>query len=584
MRLYSFNITNFKSIIDSGECKISPEDNLIILAGQNESGKTSILEALDFFANGPSKNFAKLHQRQRLIPTVECKFLLDKIDFTKLPESITDDRVKKYFTKHSEVSLIRGNTETGSHDVIYLAQKTKDDLVNFLEQNKSTKNSPESDDPTPNLIDLIEKWLVSNIKSFILYESFDHLLPGEMTIAEIEKYPAVRDFEKVFKVNFADLAIKDGREIRREELRINTESSDDLNTYWKQKLEDGGKYNFECKISTREPIETTRIEFMINRNDGEPLYLEQKSQGFRWFSSFNLKLRSHGANKEQLNQLIILIDEPGQGLHEKAQLDVKTVLDELASQGAQIIYSTHCANLIGGENGIEFSRIRVITNNKEEGTKARNISQYIHKNGNKDAITPIRTALGLNTINPVLDGNKRNVIVEGITDHFYFEAFKNLLDKNPDYCFIPTVGVNNVPTLISIMIGWGINYKAVFDKDPNQGQKAFRDIKKHFFKSQEDQIENFVMQPDGCLGIEDLFTQGDFVKHLVDRELTEEESGKRNSEVAKSSGNKELMARLFLDKTPDISVDDLEPQTISNFTAVFDWLDAKFNSQEQNGN
>lgn len=52
MRLYSFQIKGFKSVIDTGECKISDVDNIVVLAGQNEAGKTTVLEALDFFKNG----------------------------------------------------------------------------------------------------------------------------------------------------------------------------------------------------------------------------------------------------------------------------------------------------------------------------------------------------------------------------------------------------------------------------------------------------------------------------------------------------------------------------------------------------
>ena len=44
MRLYSFRVQNFKSIIDTGEVKLPLDDNVTILAGQNESGKSSILD------------------------------------------------------------------------------------------------------------------------------------------------------------------------------------------------------------------------------------------------------------------------------------------------------------------------------------------------------------------------------------------------------------------------------------------------------------------------------------------------------------------------------------------------------------
>jgi AAA15 family ATPase/GTPase len=47
MKLLKFRIRNYKSIVDSGDCYFS--EKLTILAGKNESGKTTILEALEDF-------------------------------------------------------------------------------------------------------------------------------------------------------------------------------------------------------------------------------------------------------------------------------------------------------------------------------------------------------------------------------------------------------------------------------------------------------------------------------------------------------------------------------------------------------
>ena len=47
MKLKSFRIFRYKSIVDSGECTLSSD--FTILIGKNESGKTAILEALRDF-------------------------------------------------------------------------------------------------------------------------------------------------------------------------------------------------------------------------------------------------------------------------------------------------------------------------------------------------------------------------------------------------------------------------------------------------------------------------------------------------------------------------------------------------------
>ena len=48
MRLNGFSIENFRSIQKSGWCEISVEE-VAVLVGQNEAGKSSILEALMAF-------------------------------------------------------------------------------------------------------------------------------------------------------------------------------------------------------------------------------------------------------------------------------------------------------------------------------------------------------------------------------------------------------------------------------------------------------------------------------------------------------------------------------------------------------
>ena len=45
MPLIAFRITNFRSVVDSGWVSFSADD-VTVLVGQNESGKTSILQAL----------------------------------------------------------------------------------------------------------------------------------------------------------------------------------------------------------------------------------------------------------------------------------------------------------------------------------------------------------------------------------------------------------------------------------------------------------------------------------------------------------------------------------------------------------
>ena len=308
--------------------------------------------------------------------------------------------------------------------------------------------------------------------------------------------------------------------------------------------------------------------------------------GFRWFSAFHLRLRALMKRSEKYKNAendvntIILIDEPGQNLHDIAQKDVKKILDETAKKQIQIIYSTHNPNLIGdiNSNEIELTRIRLVSNEKDDGTRVYNIAQFIarKKGGSIDALSPIRTAMGLNSTGSIFDKNKLNVVVEGITDNYYLTAFRILYKYNTNLHFIPVCGVDNVKSMVGLLTGWGMNYKAVFDDDPNQGRKAYNDLKKHFFENDDTFAHKYIYKIKDCHGIEDVFSKEDFRRIVCDRELAKEDEKKSNSEIVKESG-KELVARQFLEKVKlDPHSVTLSSETKKKVKEIFDWLYEKF--------
>lgn len=609
MRLSSFKIQNFKSIINTARCHLSDTDNILVLAGQNEAGKSAVVEALNFFRNGPNEDFNKLHRRKNEHPEVVCWFLLDDDDIENIFTESQNQKLKDFLFKNRELSFKRGSVSEDKFEKIVLTNESKEFLKHFFDipsppkiasaqpKDTTTAVEPATDQPAettttvspsteaPYSLDDFENFFIIEIRKFLFFDLFNDLLPSEVKISDITKYPAVQDFEKVYKVNFAEIVTKDSRDITREELRINNAATDDLNTYWRQKLEEDSKYNYKIKITPSEKVTfgdppqeaqtDAKVQFYIDRDDEDPLYLEQKSKGFRWFSSFNLKLRAYGADDIFIQNLVILIDEPGHGLHEKAQLDVKEVIEELAQKGAQIIYATHYANLIGTE-GKEFARIRLVSNSKKKGTLVQNPAQYASAAGSKDALSPLITAMGIHSVGSILDQQKLNVVVEGITDHYYFSAFKKLLKKDDRLAFLPACGVSNVPNLVSVLIGWACKYKAVFDDDPGSGRKAYNLLKNEFYEKSDEMAHKHIYKLPGCNGIEDIFEPQDFHKYVLNEETTPTRS-EPNSKLAE--GKKELLARLFLERIENEEV-KLDAKTIKKIEDLFDWLYKKFNIKE----
>jgi predicted ATP-dependent endonuclease of OLD family len=75
MKLTAFRIRNFRSIVDTGWQNTSP-DNITCLIGQNESGKTSILEGLKVFYTGVISE--DVLRSDLSLPEVSCRFNIPK--------------------------------------------------------------------------------------------------------------------------------------------------------------------------------------------------------------------------------------------------------------------------------------------------------------------------------------------------------------------------------------------------------------------------------------------------------------------------------------------------------------------------
>ncbi len=71
MKLIAFRIRNFRSIVDTDWQSLSP-DNITCLIGQNESGKTSVLEALKVFYSGVITE--DVLRSDLSLPEVSCRF------------------------------------------------------------------------------------------------------------------------------------------------------------------------------------------------------------------------------------------------------------------------------------------------------------------------------------------------------------------------------------------------------------------------------------------------------------------------------------------------------------------------------
>jgi predicted ATP-dependent endonuclease of OLD family len=128
MRLISFNIQNYRSIIHSGWCNLA-HDNITALIGQNESGKTSVLEALYSFYEGQINE--DVLRSDMSLPSVSCKFelenqtLADYLNLNIAPEGLHE------LLKSSRTFVLCRSWRTDRSSNLFLATE---EILNYYEK------------------------------------------------------------------------------------------------------------------------------------------------------------------------------------------------------------------------------------------------------------------------------------------------------------------------------------------------------------------------------------------------------------------------------------------------------------------
>lgn len=611
MKLIKFRIKDYKSIQDSGWCWLASD--LTILAGKNESGKSAVLEALhDFDKNKSIPADAVPLTDDDSKPEIEMCFnvetqMVDEIAQRTNMELNQD--VRNYLSEHN-VTIIKYDFSSYRLDDnfrIFLNEKefeacrqkideTVENLSKIEQLSEVAKPDIEGEDTQAvveaamqykhnldmaarhiqkkeiqeQLIHEGEKLYVETSKireenpsnkfleqvkqyipDFIFFSELQ-LLPFGISFEHAKSHNAVQDFAKISGLDLdrATNAVSEPLRLRNMLSTKSAKISGDFADYWK-----------ESELGL--VVESTggNLCFGVKESENHLLFKpEQRSKGLQWFLSFFLRL-----NSEQIKGKIVLIDEPGLYLHSKAQKDMLELLEKL-SENSQIIFSTHSPYLIDSQ---QLGRVRLVLKNKENGTQIEN---KIHKRADKGTLTPIATAIGLDLTNCFSIAGKKNVLLEGISDYYYFQALLHYTKKN-NWDLIPCTGAQTIPQLASLLIGWDLEFLSVLDND-REGRKVSSLLKKELCLE-----ERIVFVSDyEDFSIEDLFTHDDFNKFVLGERRNETIETTKNSEFLKTNNlDKTLLAKKFFEKVKNGNQKiNLSSDTVNNFEQVFEKINAIF--------
>ena len=297
------------------------------------------------------------------------------------------------------------------------------------------------------------------------------------------------------------------------------------------------------------------LQFWIMEN-GYPYEPSIRSKGRQWHLAFYIKVSAR-AKEDKPN--IILIDEPGLYLHAKAQKDVLEILEESAKD-AQLLFSTHSPYLL---NSNHLSRIRLVYRNDADGTK---IVNKVHALADKETLTPILTAIGLELSSGIAGIDKENnIIVEGPSDVYYLNAIKTLL-ADKEINFIYGGGAGNMPFVGTILHGWGCKVLYLFDSD-----KGKKDGEKNLTKNWLITKELIMAIKESQGSIEDLFSKEYFNKCILQKAGLSY-SGTNSAYIVSKSINKVLLAKGYLEAVQKGEKLGFDRETSANVTKLFDTL------------
>jgi predicted ATPase len=518
MKYTKFIIENYKGIqFLELDLEKRPSSKVITLIGLNESGKTSILEAISFLHYGLPTDYA--HQ---LIPKK------DKINFTgsiKVKAFIKfgaeDNSLLRNFSKSIGISAIKPITE------ITIAREFEFENSNFIEEHNFWNISIEikeaflSDFTSLNSKD--EKWkqLIFYIRNSLLpkilyYPNFLFDFPSKIYL----DFETSQKFQQVqFRDIIQDILTSIDSELTIENHLIHRlqNKDDDSNKEslehtlskmsakitkvvmgaWKNIMNIRGKEIIVSAdveksdtlpvIPSGNPTTLTKpikdkyyIEFRFKEGT-EKYYISERSLGFKWFFTFLLFTEFRKNRVSDSGETLFLLDEPASNLHSTAQKKLLTKFSDLAKNSC-LIYTTHSHHLvnpkwIGGayivkNNAIDYKR-SFDFDSKNTDIKAIPFRQFVASHPNqKDYFQPVLDALDYQP--GLLEKIPSIIITEGKFDYYTLKYFTDIIFKSSklkNLHFFPGNGAGQNNHIIGLYLSWARPFAILLDSD-KQGKKS----------------------------------------------------------------------------------------------------------------
>lgn len=605
MKYTRFIFKNFKGIEEMQfDLDKSPDANIYTLVGLNESGKTTILEAMNLFSpldqglsalEIPGTTIKDYHF---LVPiskrdnfngkvTIEVHLELDESDKKRIKEHVTKNTIFHRVEMPTHLKYFRHYLYVDS--VFEKLDSRWSGFVGYTKDDPKTKVTIGSD-THPDVNHSLSKLCSTLIPSILYFPNFLFDFPtriylktnGEPTAKEKFYIDLVQDIlnsldndtnidtHLVGRIRNAAQKKNLDRLVQLMERKVTEVVFEAWNRVFGRKFPD-----------MRVIIETETgddglpyLEFQIEAPDG--IYqINERSLGFRWFFVFLLFTQFRPFRKDTPANIMYLFDEPASNLHSTAQKQLLKSFEKLI-EDCKIIYTTHSHHLIN-PNWLESTYVV-----KNEGLNLKDVEHYSVKQ-TKITIQAYRDFVSKHPHNtayfqPILDvleyvpGDLELIpacaFLEGKNDYYTLSYARDvLLNGHKEPKLSPSTGSGNLDTLVSLYLGWGRDFIILLDSDKEGVKQKERYLQK-FGRVLEGKL--FTLDDINAswkgLSLEGLFDSNELI--MIQKTCYPDTT----------TYNKTHFNRAVQENLMNKSAITLSPETIAKLQSVLDFINQNLNS------
>ncbi|AZZ55392.1 hypothetical protein C5E08_05435 [Rathayibacter iranicus] len=565
MKMTSFRVCLYKNVLDSTE--VSVESDVTTLVGMNESGKSTMLDALyrlnpvydDAFVERddyPRWRWKRDGRKEDLsvVTPIEATFVLDEDDAQALCDVLGEAVVaqeavtigRRYNGNYcvgvsvDEPRFLK-NVLAGHPDADTLLETHT--TVASLKEALAPKATPAAVDPTnsagevpdenaaadaealqriasrigdaEDLSAIARRTVRSRMPQFFRFASYQNL-EGRVDVSTLrtteEEQPGASSKQTaraLLRLADTDIdSVTDAEfESRTAELEaVSSDLSREMSEYWSTNPELRIKVEIEPETVTLPNGQSSVVRYLNfqveDRKHDFTNNFSLRSSGYQWFFSFLAAFSEF----EDLDDVVILLDEPALTLHAKAQRDFLRFINKRLAPVGQVIYTTHSPFMVE-----RIERVRVV---EDRGDDIGSVTSSDALEVGEDSAFPLQAALGYDLSQNLFIG-ERNLLVEGPSDLAYLDVVgRHLRDLGREglderWRILPAGGASNVPAFVSLL-GQKVSVTVLLDSGTEGGGKVEAAIKANKIVGKRVVFVGSVLEQKHS-DIEDLFKAGDYL-------------------------------------------------------------------------